>query len=290
MTDTYGKFAVINGAAVNSLAGQIEHTPYMMQGIGTCIELLLPVLDQDKQLLQARQHYSAIDQHIESLLNGSSETLPQDVFYYPSSNGGNGLLLFRHKDAWQTLDLKGKDGVDDPAYLDKINRFFPNQADKNRAAQAILLGTVYGVRQKTEVIMDRFPDLNRIAVTNGLVDHGPAIRQKLFSMALNLDLPREVELIKYQGDYDTPLAIQLQLAFKFGLIDEEFLGPLAAAGFSQSDLAQHFLPAEGELAPHDLSEQQLQLFKDLYQDWITRQKELVQAGRLKVDELKQIIA
>ncbi len=290
MTDTYGKFAVINGASINTLTGQIEHTPYMMQGIGTCIEVLLPVLDQDKQLLQTCQHYDAIDQHIESLLDGSSDTLPQDVFYYPSSNGGNGLLLFKYKDQWQTLDLKGKDGIDDRVYIDKINRFFPNQADKNRVARAILLGTVYGVRQKTEVIMERFPNLNRIAVTNGLVDKGPTIRQKLFSMALNLNLPREVELIKYQGDYDTPLAIQLQLAFEFDLIDEDMLGPMAAAGFSQSNLAQHFLPAEGELVPHDLSEQRLQLYKDLYQDWRTWQKELVQADRLEVDELKQIIA
>jgi hypothetical protein len=281
---------VINGASVNTLAGQIEHTPYMMQGIGTCVEVLLPVLDQDKQLLQARQHYDVIDQHIESLLKGSVKTLPQDVFYYPLSKGGNGLLLFKYQDQWQTLDLRGKEGVDEPVYIDKINRFFPNQVDKNRVARAILLGTVYGVRQKTEVIMERFPKLNRIAVTNGLVDKGPAIRQKLFSMALSLDLPRKVELIKYQGDYDTPLAIQLQLVLKFNLIDEDRLGSMAGVSSNQSNLTQHFLPPEGQLAPHDLSEQQLQIFKNLYQDWLTWQKELAQAGKLKVDELKQIIA
>jgi hypothetical protein len=290
MTDTHGKLAVINGASVNTLAGQIEHTPYMMQGIGTCVEVLLPVLDQDKQLLQARQHYDVIDQHIESLLKGSVKTLPQDVFYYPLSKGGNGLLLFKYQDQWQTLDLRGKEGVDEPVYIDKINRFFPNQVDKNRVARAILLGTVYGVRQKTEVIMERFPKLNRIAVTNGLVDKGPAIRQKLFSMALSLDLPRKVELIKYQGDYDTPLAIQLQLVLKFNLIDEDRLGSMAGVSSNQSNLTQHFLPPEGQLAPHDLSEQQLQIFKNLYQDWLTWQKELAQAGKLKVDELKQIIA
>ncbi len=274
MTDTTGKLLTPNGRADAPLPSQIENTPYLLQGIGTLFKLLREFLEEEKVAV-AVNSYRAVDLYVNDLLENlkGNESLSflSNLVFLPTQDGGHLYTMDNGK--WQKITFEQALATFD---RDK----------KDQLIKAVLLGTIFGVRQKVETILELVPEIRRVALMGGIINYGDEVWKEFWHLALSANLQHIDDVFVFSKGFDTPLALQILMAQELGIVPAGIVSTLDEIVSDPQSAVKAMLPKEELLVMNH--EETAPLFLKIYRQWLEIQEQLLKQGEIGVDKYARI--